>query len=640
MSFTLRKVAGTAVLAVAASALTLPLAAPARAVAPVERVWTVVDTDGDDSYGLYYADGAGGTQVKVEESALSDVSHISSSADGSRIIYIRTTYVPSTSSVKQEVVVRDTSTRAVRVLETRLISSGTYPDVPALSPDGTRAVWEVYDGNADTYTVRKALVGTGASSLLVGGDLTPYTFLSNDTVLIQTPDGAPYTIPFAGGTKTAVTGLPADAINVRMSPDGLNLAWALLKTFTAPYTSDLQVAPVTLTNGVAAVGTPVNLDTATYNKQPAFSRDGATVFYVKTSGAAGASGDVWSAPASGSGTAAAVATTTTDEDDVDVTSLPSADTTAPASATTLPAVLNGSTATVRWTNPAVSDLSGVVVKRYLGTTATGTAQRTAYVPAPVTSYTDSGLTLNATYTYTFTTVDRSGNAAPVATRSLTALKAGPAFADPTSKTSTKAAFPVGFAPSAPSSTVFVVDYLVMGSSTVHHWVTGATGRVRTFGGAATTGVLATTSTPGKSYVFRAKAKDTYGNATGFVSSAHAVVPFDQTKATLSGGLTFASSKAYLGSFRRLAKKTQYARITLTGNRLQVVGFKCSTCGVFTIYDGSTLIGTIDTRASSTIPRAVLFTRSYGSIRTHTFTIRPKGTAGRPYVMLDGFAMRR
>jgi hypothetical protein len=281
-------------------------------------------------------------------------------------------------------------------------------------------------------------------------------------------------------------------------------------------------------------------------------------------------------------------------------------------------------------------VSGVLLTRKYA----GNVQKSVFVPAPVTSYADTGLVVNATYAYELTTVDRSGNHGATVTRLLTALKPLPTSADPTSKTSTKASFPVSFAASAPSSARFVVDYLVAGTTTWKHWVTNATGRIRTFGSAATTGVNATTSVPGTSYVFRAQAKDAYGNATGFVSSARAVVPFDQSKATLYGGTSYASSSAYLGSFRKLGKTTQYAKVTLTGNRLQVIGFRCTTCGVFTIYDGRTLVGTIDTRASSTVARTVLYTRSYSSVGTHTFTIRPKATAGRPYVILDGFAMRR
>jgi hypothetical protein len=87
--------------------------------------------------------------------------------------------------------------------------------------------------------------------------------------------------------------------------------------------------------------------------------------------------------------------------------------------------------------------------------------------------------------------------------------------------------------------------------------------------------------------------------------------------------------------------THSAKVTLFGNRLQIVGIKCSSCGSFDVYDGSTRIATVSSYKSGTsVYRTVLFTKSYGSFGTHTFTVRPKPVAGRPNVMIDGFAMRR
>ncbi|HUR13631.1 MAG TPA: fibronectin type III domain-containing protein [Mycobacteriales bacterium] len=630
MTSTLPRIAGTAVLALIATALTLPLAPAATAVTPVDRVWTVSYVQADDSYGLFYADGAGGTPTKVDGSANSSVSHIASAADGSRVIYLRLTYVPSVDDVKQEIVVRDTSTRQVRVLDSRLYSTDVFLDVPALSPDGTKAVWESYDDVTGVFSVRKALVGSGSATTLDVADHTPYAFLDNDTVLVQTPEGTAFTESFSGGATHTVTGLPADAINVTVSPDGTKLAWALMTSMTAPYASTLQVAPVTVNpDGSASVGAASTLDATGYNRQPAFSRDGSTLYYVQTSGATDAAGDVVSIPAAG-GTPSPIATAA-DDSDVTTTAAPSADVTAPTDAVAQPATLNGTSATVRWSLPSETDLSGVVVSR---------AGKSVFVPAPQTSYVDTGLTLGTTYAYTFTTVDRSGNLASGVSRSVTALLPRPVFADPTSLTSTRTAFPVTFAGAAPSSTRYNVDYLIAGTTTWKHWVLDAQGRVRAFGAPATTGVAATTSIAGGSYSFKVQVRDAFGNASGWVTSSRAVVPYDQTKATLSGGTNATSSAAYLGSFRKLASTSSYARVTLVGNRLQVIGMRCAGCGKFAIYAGSTKIATVDTYASSTKARQVLFTKTYTSSATRTFTIRPLGTPGRPTVALDGFAMRR
>jgi hypothetical protein len=636
MSLTLRRVAGTAALVVAASGLTLPLAAPANAVLP-DRVWQVYDVDGDDFYGLYYSDGPTGTKTAAPgdgENGLTSVSSVAASADGSRIIYVRYTYVPSIDDMKQEVVVRDTSTQVVRVLESKLISSGVYPDVPALSPNGKEAVWESYDEATSLFSVRKALVTGGAASTLVGGDLTPYAFLSDDTVLIQTPEGAAYTIPFAGGTKTAVTGLPANAIHVTVSPDGTKLAWPLVTSASAPFRSKLQVATVTLNSGVATVGSPTDLDTTLYNRQPAFSRDGGTLYYLKTNGAAGAAGDLWSVPAAG-GSAAAVATTATDETDVAVTANPAADVTGPAAPTIDSTfTLKGTSATLRWTLPddTDGDLSGVKISRQ---------GRTFYVPSTQTSVVDTGLTVGTQYDYTIKAVDRSGNlSATGATRSLRAIAPGAYFGDPTSKYSAKTSFPVRFALGDSGSATYQVKYLPYGG-TLKSWVEGATGATRTFGipGNGTT-VADTTALAGGNYKFAVTVTDEFGNTSAATVSGGAVVPFDQSKAVFNLSSSVASSSAYLGSYKKISSTSAYAKVTLVGDRLQVVGFTCPSCGSFAIYDGATKIGTVSTYSSGLVARTVLFTKNYTGNATHTFTIRPLGTAGHPAVVLDGFAMRR
>jgi hypothetical protein len=626
-----RRLAGTAVLSMAATALSLPFAAPASAVVLPDRVWTIVDSNGDDSFGLYYSAGPGGAKTAVEpESDIRNVSSLAASADGSRIIYMRYTYLPSIDDVKQEVVVRDTGTQQVRVLESSLVGTGVYPDVPALSPDGSRAVWESYSDATDTYSVRKALVGSGSASTLTSGDLTPYAFLTGDTVLVQTPDGTPYTIPFAGGSTTAVTGLPADAINVTVSPDGSKLAWGLLTNDSAPYTSTLQVATLT---GPSSVGAATPLDTTLYTRQPAFSRDGSTLFYLKTSGAVGGSGDLWSVPVTG-GPGAAVAATGADESDVAVTNNPAADAVAPAAPTIGSSfTIAGTSATVRWTLPADADLSGVLISR--------AGRDPFFVAAPNTAAIDTGLALGQKYDYTIKAVDRSGNQSVASgTHSMVAMSPVATFGSPTSAASTTTSFPVRFATGGTTGTVFDVDYMPYGG-TWHDWVTGATGNLRTFGSAATTNVAATSSLAGGTYTFKVTVQDDgFGNTSAATPSAAAVVPWDQTKAVFSGSSLLGSSAAYLGSFRRFSSTAAYAKVTLVGNRLQVVGWKCSSCGAFAIYDGATKIGTVNTYAASLAPRVTLFTRTYASNGTHTFTIRPLGTAGHPGVVLDGFAMRR
>ncbi|HUR50962.1 MAG TPA: hypothetical protein VMZ11_02445 [Mycobacteriales bacterium] len=642
--FTLPKAAGTAVLALSVSVVALPAAAPAYAAAPVEKAFVIADTDvpPDSFSGLYsQPTPTGALHPEVSEALPLDIHDLTSSADGTRVAYVQDNYSTTTGApVSSQVVVKDVSGRFVRIVEQRTWDDIHFLGAPALSPNGNTVLWELYDADADTVTLRKAAAGWGKASTL-HADLSPYGFLDAGTVLAQDSEGTPYTLSVNGGDTHPVNpplepDLPPNAINVAIAPDLQHIAWGLFDTSVPvdqPQKSSMHVATYTVDNGVATVGTATTVTSSLFNDQPSFSRDSATLYWIQSNGEFGAAGDIWSAPVAG-GPAAPTATTAADENDVAITGTD--DGTAPGQATPLAAGLNGTSITLHWQLPADADISGVLITRKLS----GVVKKTVFVPAPTSSYVDTGLVLGATYNYTYTAIDRSGNAAAATNRNASALRPIPHFADPTSQTSTKAAFPVSFTPAAPSNATFNVDYLPIGASAWSHWVTGATGRARVFGVAGTTKVASTTSTPGTSYAFRVQIKDAYGNATGWVGSGRAVVPVDQTKATLVGGVNVASSSAYLGSFRKLSHTTDYARITLKGNRLQVVGWKCSTCGKVGVYDGATLVATVDTFASSTKPHTVLYTRTYGSVGSHTFTLRPLATPGRPNVELDGFAMRR
>lgn len=647
MRIRLNRTSALAAATLVASMIAVPLAAgPAQAVAPVERVWTIASSDGG-SYGLSYFDLPATTPTVVNPADTADLDSVSASADGTRLVYSRRT------ATRQQIVVRDMSTRVVRVVEDLPDDDTTYIGGAQLSPNGNTVAWTQFTFTDTGYSIktRRASVAGGSPVTLVNG-YGALAFASNSTLLVQTLGGYNRSMPVAGGTITPMTGLPRFAQQVTVSADGTKIAWS---EDTTPDTSDISTAKVTSgtlgsSSGAYSVTGTHLLSTSLDNEEPAFSRDGGTVYWVQYDSCAPVPGDptacdigdgqVLSRPFDASSGQSPVPTTAADVVDVAVTSVPGNDTVKPGAATTLPAILNGTAATVRWTLPASTpDLSGTVITRKLGSTV----QKRVFVPARRTSYTDSGLTIGSTYTYTFSVVDRANNYATTApTRNLTAVKAvTPRFANPTSTTSAKAPFPVAIGGTGPTSATWVVNYRAPGSTTWKPWITAAhSGASRVFGSAASTGQLATTSTPGATYRFGTRIADAYGNSTGWYISGQAVVPFDQTKATLYGGGNVYTSSAYLGSYRKLWHTTDYARVTLTGNKLQVVGWRCTTCGVFQIYDGSTLIYTVDTYASSTKARQVLFTRYYSSVGTHTFTIRVKATPGRPDVKLDGFAMRR
>jgi hypothetical protein len=629
LSFSLPRIAGTAVLALTATALTLPLAPSARASTPIETQFFISDKVADvgGNYGLYRRVTTGGSILLVGDTATTDVTEVAVSTEGSRFIEVENTYDSSGNPLRTHVVAYDVSGRRVRVLQD--LDANLFAQItPDLSPDGTTATWSIVNQTTHGVTLYKATVGYG-SPVALASNVAGAVFADATTLILEDVAGPWEALPISGGIPTSLSAIPQAASQVVVSPDGGSLAWSF---GTSDTTADIQVAPLSFPGGTLTVGSATTVATGSYDYSPSFTRDGLSVEFVRFDGSTGA---LYTTPVNGSSTTG-TAVDSTSVGDVDGQAMGSSDDgTAPGGTTSFPAVLNGTSATLSWTLPTDTDLSGMLFTRKVGSTV----EETVYVPAPVTSYVDTGLVVGgALYTYTFFPVDRSNHlGTTAAVRNLIPLKAAPTFADPTSTTSAKASFPVTFGPA--NTGWFTVDYLIAGTTTWHSWVTHAAGRTRTFGAAASTGVAATTSTPGTNYVFRVKIADSYGNATAWVSSIRAVVPYDQTKATLVGGTNVAASAAYLGGYRRLSKTTDYAKITAVGNRLQVVGIKCSSCGSFDVYDGTTRIATISSYTSGTsVYRAVLFTRSYTG--THTFTIRPRATAGHPYVMLDGFGMRR
>jgi hypothetical protein len=207
------------------------------------------------------------------------------------------------------------------------------------------------------------------------------------------------------------------------------------------------------------------------------------------------------------------------------------------------------------------------------------------------------------------------------------MQALPSAPDPTTRSSATKVFPVTFGPEAPGAGHYAVRYNTGGGPWVA-WLDNATTRSAGF-----------TGTPGASYTFSVMGFDSFGNSTPWVNSARTTMPFDQTKATFSGGGNAYTNLAFLGSYRKLWHTTDVARVTLTGKRLQIVGATCGTCGVFDLFDNGQWVGSVNTYGSVTRLRQVLFTKRYSVGGTHAFTIRPRATAGHPDVELDGFAMQ-
>lgn len=619
--------------ALTASTLALPLVTAQAVVTTTEKTVYLADINGVGGFGLYSGAPGGPATTLVAESATTDITEVHVSQDHSRLITIEDSF-PATGTGYERVVVRDAGTgRLVRVLEQIPSTSDDLFVQPALSPDGRTAIWTSLSfAQVKPSTLRRSLVASGAATDVIGGaDLVFAAFLNPDTLIAsKAMDGDGVTLQATGGSPKGVINAPHFGSDFTVSPDGSTLAWSSEQTPAAATSAGtLQDASISLTGGVLTLGTIHDLSTTLNNVSPAFSADGATLSFVHNDGGAGL-GDIWSAPADGSGTAAVTTATSFDELAVAVVTV---DTTAPAAVPTInPAVLNGSSATVSYVLPTTDpDLSGVLVERQ------GTPARTFYVPAPIASFVDTGLTVGSTYTYVIKAVDRSGNASGPTSRRLTALRVAPSFASPTSGTTTRAPFPVVFGRGDPASALFTVDYST-NSGAFAHWVIAKPGASRTFG-APSTGAFTTSSVVGRTYRFKVQATDAFGNKTAVVTTAGATVPTDQTRAIYStGAVTSASTDRWLGTATRLKPVAgATARVSLPGYRVQVIGERCPTCGIVDVYSGSTRIGSYDSVASRRLARQVLFTYTFTTKATRTITLRNRGTSRRSDVILDGFA---
>ena len=629
---------------VAATTVVVPFVGgtPAQAAgdAGTSQAVFVADTDGDGGYGLYRrllaADGspAGAPSPVVAESDASDISAFSTSPDGSRIAYVQDVYGANDGSGRQRLVVRDVGGRVVRVVEDRAMPYSptapvTFATTPSFSPDGADLVWTHVTMSSSSWTTSllHAKVAGGAVATVPGSSgMSDAVYVAPGLVVGWSDTGAT-SLPAAGGTQRAVTGIDDSMGDIRMSPDGHSAAFSVYGSRTS---SSIVVAPLTVNGTTVSFGTRDVVIATGYNMSPDWT-DGGGLLFVRPD--ADDAGDIWRAtPGSAGWTTAPLELTAADEPAV---ATAHSDATAPAAPVAAPALLAGTAATVAWSRPADTDLSGVLVTRLLGSTV---QRDRVYVAAPATTFADTGLVVGKTYTYRLQAVDRSGNVSAAAVRSVTAtLPPALKAADPTSSTATKTPFPVALTPAGNvAATRYTVDYRAVTSTAYSRWLTRAAGPSATFGA----GNAPVTVAPGSVWQFQGRAYDAYGNATGLVRSAKAVVPFDQSKATFSGGTNATGTDRWLGGVRTIKATGNYAKLTVTADRVTVVGEKCPTCGKLYVYDGSTKVATVDSYASARKPRQVLYTRTWTKAGSHVLTVKPAATAGRPNVVLDAFAVRR
>jgi Tol biopolymer transport system component len=167
------------------------------------------------------------------------------------------------------------------------------------------------------------------------------------------------------------------------------------------------------------------------------------------------------------------------------------------------------------------------------------------------------------------------------------------------------------------------------------------------GGVRTDSTLATQTTAtsrsvalgkGYQYCFSVRARDGLGNVGAWTPVKCVSSPLDQTSLSRSSGWTTVSSSAYYGGSAASAAKSG-AKLTRTGLKAKQVGLvirTCSVCGSVAVSIGSTKLGTVNTKSSTSTYKKVVWLPATNSVRSGTVTISSTSSAK---VFIDGLVLR-
>ncbi len=146
--------------------------------------------------------------------------------------------------------------------------------------------------------------------------------------------------------------------------------------------------------------------------------------------------------------------------------------------------------------------------------------------------------------------------------------------------------------------------------------------------------------PGVAVQFRLRAYDRAGNRSAWKNSTMFLVrTATERGATYTGSWATRSGGLYLNGAGRAARAAgATATYRFTGSQVAWLAPRASTSGSATVLIDGRRVATVSLRSSVTQPRRVVFSYTWSAIGRHTITIRVAGTAGHPWVNVDGFAV--
>lgn len=154
-----------------------------------------------------------------------------------------------------------------------------------------------------------------------------------------------------------------------------------------------------------------------------------------------------------------------------------------------------------------------------------------------------------------------------------------------------------------------------------------------------------TGTGGRTYYYRARARDNAGNVGAWSAVVKTIVPYDQGKLVVkrsgfSSVFFKASSGFYLGTIRYSTHAGDKITYKVTGKSFSLIVTKGPNRSKVAISVDHKAAHTIDGVASTLKFRRNVFSTSWPSVGTHTIEITNLGTSGRPLFDIDAIAVGR
>ena len=130
-------------------------------------------------------------------------------------------------------------------------------------------------------------------------------------------------------------------------------------------------------------------------------------------------------------------------------------------------------------------------------------------------------------------------------------------------------------------------------------------------------------TPGVSYCFSVRARDSVGNVGAFSAERCVSVALDDRALAVRGGVRGTTRAAFDGTFTKVTGTSQYlSRTGVAGRRIGLVVTRCSTCAPLDVWVGGVKVGRLSTYASSTRYRQQVWLPSFTRTRSGTVVVRP------------------